>query len=142
MEDNQSLLDLQIDQEASHNITESTKWGKFMAVLVITAFGLLFLLFIVLFGRLSELFFQTDIEGASSTSVMIFVIVLFGVVGVIMIILMSFLIRGANRIRKGIQNRDQYLFNSGLSNLKNYFVMYGVLAILGLVFTAINLLKN
>ena len=57
-------------------------------------------------------------------------------------ILYGFLIRGANRIRKGIENGDQILFNSGLANIKNYFAMYGVLAILGILFAIIGLLNS
>jgi hypothetical protein len=60
----------------------------------------------------------------------------------IVAVLMSFLIKGANRIRAGIQNRDQVLFNNGLGNLKNFFVMYGVLAVLGMVFTLLGLVAS
>jgi hypothetical protein len=34
------------------------------------------------------------------------------------------------------------LFNNGLGNLKNFFVMYGVLAVLGMVFTLLGLVAS
>ena len=51
MEENQSFLELQVDQEASANITEASRWGKLLATMVLVAFGLMFLMFILMWDR-------------------------------------------------------------------------------------------
>lgn len=141
MEENQSFLELQVDQEASANITEASRWGKLLATMVLVAFGLMFLMFILMWDRLAEQFFTLEeMQGSGSDILMVSIIVAFVFVGAIVGLLMSFLIKAANRIRNGIRNKDQIMFNSGLANLKNYFAMYGVLGILGLLFSLIGLL--
>ena len=60
----------------------------------------------------------------------------------VVVVLMMFLIKGANGIRNGLLNKDQITFNIGLANLKNYFVMYGILGIIGLFFALIGLLSR
>jgi len=143
MDENQSFLELQVDQDLSANLMEASRWGKFLAVMVIVAIGLFFLMAILLSGRLAGQFLTVEqMQGNGADLLMVGLIVGFAIIGIIVGILMSFLIKGANRIRNGIRNKDQMLFNSGLANLKNYFVMYGVLSILGLLFSFLGLLKN
>jgi len=127
----------------SASLAEVSRWGKFLALLVIVAIGLFFLMVILLWGRLAGQFLTLEeIQGSGADLLMAGLIVVFAIVGAIVGILMSFLIKAANRIRSGILNQDQLLFNSGLANLKNYFAMYGVLGILGLLFTFLGLLFN
>ena len=143
MEENPSFLELKVDQQMSATLAEVSRWGKFLAVLVIVAIGLFFLMVILLWGRLAGQFLTLEeIQGSGADLLMAGLIVVFAIVGAIVGILMSFLIKAANRVRSGILNQDQLLFNSGLANLKNYFAMYGVLGILGLLFTFLGLLFN
>lgn len=143
MEENQSFLELQVDQAASANITEASRWGKFLAIMVLIAFGLIFLIFILLWDRIAGLFLTLEeTQTSGSTIVLVGIIIAFLFIGTIVGVLMSFLIKAANRMRNGIRNKDQMLFNNGLANLKNYFIMYGVLGILGLLFNLIGLLTK
>ncbi len=144
MEENQSLLDLEVDREASTNILEASRWGKFMSIMILTALGLFVLLFAFAWNRISEQLFTTE-EYRSSEAQMgvgIGVIIAIAVLVIVCTILFSFLIKGANRIRLGIQNRDQFLFNSGLASLKNYFAMYAVLGIILLFLSVVGLLTQ
>src|SRR5204862_7641724 len=128
MEENPSFLELKVDQQMSATLAEVSRWGKFLAIIVIVAIGLFFLMVILLWGRLAGQFLTLEeIQGSGADLLMAGLIVVFAIVGAIVGILMSFLIKAANRIRSGILNQDQLLFNSGLANLKNYFAMYGVL---------------
>jgi len=143
MEETQSLLDLQVDQEASANLQETSRWGKFLGMVTVIAMILFILLCIVFWSQFDRAF--AGYEDAQEGSVQAFkigVVIGFVLVGLVFFILMNFLIKGANRIRNGIRNKDQLLFNSGLVSLKNYFAMYAVLGILGLVFTLIGLLNK
>lgn len=143
MEENQSLLELEVDNEASANLTEVSKWGKFLAIIVLVALGMIVLLVAFIWSKLGTLLSTTDDmppEAVSVTKVMIVIALLIG--GAIVGVLMSFLIKGANQVRYGVVNKDQVIFNSGLANLKNYFVMSGILGILGLLFSLLGFLSR
>lgn len=143
MEENQSFLELQVDQQASANLNEVSRWGKFFGLLVVIGMALFFLLFIFFWTRFLGAFATLDQSDSQNIEmVRIVMIVAFVIVGVIFGIMMSFLIKGANRIRAGIRNKDQLLFNSGLASFKNYFAMYGVIAIIGIFFALIGLLNQ
>jgi hypothetical protein len=143
MEENQSLLDLQVDPAAANNLTELSRWGKLLGLLISIGFGLFLILMIALWGKFSSaLFSRDDLDAKNVQMLRIVFIVVFLIVGVVLGIMMSFLIKGANRIRLGIQNRDQLLFNSGLNSFKNYFAMYGVIALIGLFFELIGLVTK
>jgi len=140
MEENQSLLDLQVDRDAANNLTEVSRWSKLFALIVIIGFGLLFILIFALWGRISTtLFAKDEVDAKNVQYLRIGMIFAFLVIGTIVGIMMSFLIKGGNRIRKGILNRDQIMFNSGLGSIKNYFVMYGVIALIGIFFSLLGL---
>jgi hypothetical protein len=143
MEENQSLLDLQVDREAASNLTEVSRWAKLLGLLISIGFGLFFLLMIILWGRFSSLLFPKDeVDPQNVQLARILIIAVLLVIGLVIGIMMSFLIKGANRIRQGIHNRDQLLFNSGLNSIKNYFAMYGVIALIGLFFELIGLVTK
>ena len=143
MDENQSFLEMQVDQPIAANLNEVSRWAKFFGLLVIIGTGLCFLLFFFFWTRFLGAF--TAIDSADTTNleaVRIVFIITFAIVAVIIGILVSFLIKGANRIRTGIRNKDQLLFNSGLANLKNYFAMYGVLVIIAMFFELLGLVTN
>jgi len=140
MEENQSLLELHVDQEATANFTEISRWAKLLGLLTLIGLGLLFAFFIILSGKLAG--YMLVKEDANASDIVFFrvgMFIAFAIFGAILGILMSFLIRGANRIRLGIRNKDQLLFNSGLGSLKNYFTMYGVLVLIALFFSLLGL---
>ena len=133
MEENQSLLELEVDKDAANNLTEVSRWGKFLGFLVCIGLGLIFLLIIFLWNKMEPILIpREDPDALSVTATRIMLIIVFLGAAAVIGILMSFLIKGANRIRLGIQNRDQLLFNSGLNSLKNYFMMYGILTLIGI----------
>ena len=141
MEENQSFLELQVDKGASENLSEAARWGRLLAIMVLVAIGLLLLTIILMGRQFGELFLTADeMQGNGGDIFMIGLIAGLVFVGAIVGVLMSFLIKGANRIRNGILHKDQLLFNSGLANLKNYFAMYGILGIIGLLMTMLGLL--
>ena len=136
MQEDQSILELRVDEETTANLTEVSRWAKFMGILVLVAIGLVFLMCAFLWNRIPTLFSaraDADLSNQVKISLLIFLIFVAGVVGV----LMYFLIKGANCIRAGLRNRDQYLFTIGLGYLRNYFIMYGVMGIITLLLNLI-----
>ena len=143
MEENQSLLDLEVDRDAAQQLTEMSRWAKFLGLLTSIGLGLIFLLMIFLWSRFAALLFPKDeIDAQNLQMGRIFLIVVILVIALVVGIMVSFLIKGANRIRLGIHARDQLLFNSGLNSLKNYFAMYGVIALIGLFFELLGLVNK
>lgn len=143
MEENQSLLDLEVDNEASANLMEVSRWSKFLGTIVLVGIGVIALVFAFLWNKIGALISSADDmpDGAENVAKVMIVIVLL-IVGTIVAVLMSFLLKGANRIRYGIANKDQVMFNSGLANLKNFFVMSGILGIIQIFFALIGLISR
>ncbi|MGN6293364.1 MAG: hypothetical protein ACTHMV_11530 [Chitinophagaceae bacterium] len=138
MEDKQSFLDLQVDEQASTQLTEASRWAKFLGIVVLIALGITVLMLGMLWNKLDELFSpygEMDVESIRQTKIglvffLVIIVVVFG-------IMMSFLVRGANSIRAGIRRKDQALFNIGLGQFRNYLAMMGVLSVLLLLFSLI-----
>ncbi|MCG2615695.1 hypothetical protein LZZ85_15450 [Terrimonas sp. NA20] len=135
MEDNQSFLDLQVDDQAAINLHETSKWAKFLAVAILSAMGLVTLLFVAFWSSMSSAFQSTDdFDERNANMLKIVVAVCLIIVLAIVVILMMFLLKGANAIRQAVKHKDPVLFNTGLGHIRNYFAMAGILSLLGLVF--------
>lgn len=138
MEENQSILELQVDQTASKNLSDVTRWAKFLSITGLVCMGVMVIFFIVMrsqiAGALSQLipgFSEIDSFG------MLISIVVIG--AGLVCVLMYFLFRGSVLIRKGIESKNQEIFNNGLASLRAYFTMYGVLAVVGLVINMVTI---
>jgi|GEM_PF-834822 len=138
MEDNQSFLDLQVDEQASTQLTEASRWAKFLGFIVLIALGITVLMFGMLWNKLDSWFLTYEEMDAESTRVVKVVVAVCLVIAVVIgAILMTFLIKGANSIRAGIRQKDQALFNIGLGHFRNYLAMMGVLGVIFLLFALI-----
>jgi hypothetical protein len=142
MEGNEELFNLRLDAEASANITEACRWGRLLSVLGLIAMGIVFLLIILLRNVIVQELFASGATGTETSMLSVGIVMGCLFVAVIVAILLTFLLKGTSRIRQGIQRKDQYLFNSGLANLKNYFAMYGILGIISLLFAVVNLFNR
>jgi hypothetical protein len=143
MEDNQSFLDLQVDDQTAVQLHETSKWAKFLAITLLSALGLFTLIIIGVWGGLESAFSEFDSYDQSNTTMLKVVIgfVMIFVIAVV-IILMVFLLKGASAIRRAMVQKDPALFNTGLSYFKNYFAMAGVISLLGLVLKLIGFFLN
>lgn len=132
MEDKQDIFDFKISGEAERELGEASRWWKVAAILGLVICGLIFLLLVTAGSAISDAFAaQLSSEQADAAWVMILVVVIIfiGIAG----LLAFFLVRSAKRIRNAFLARNQALYNAGLNDLKLFFVIYGILAILGLV---------
>jgi hypothetical protein len=145
MEDNQSFLDLQVDEPASVQLTEASRWAKFLGVTVLVALGLTILMFGMFWSRMDTIL-QTMLQAYDQADertiriIKVMIVICLAVVVVISAVLMTFLIKGANAIRVAIRHKDPALFNNGLGYLRNYLAMMGVLGIIGLLFSLMGFL--
>ena len=132
MEENQSILELQVDQTASKNLSDATRWAKFLSITGFVCMGLMVIFFIAMQSRITSSMSQV-IPGFSDIDsfgiLMAVIIIVAGIVG----LSMYFLFRGSVLIKKGIETKSQEIFNNGLAALKTYFIIYGIIAIIGLI---------
>ena len=132
MEESQFILGLQVDQTASKSLSDAARWAKFLSVTGFVFMGIMLILCLAMQSQIAAALSRV-IPGC--TNVESFgVLITAVIVGVgIVYVLMYFLFRGSALIKKGIEAKNQEMFNRGLASLKAYFTMYGILAIVGLI---------
>lgn len=135
MEDNQSFLDLQVDDQTAIQLHETSKWGKFLAIAVLSALALFVLFFVGIWSQMDSLFQSSygDFDERNMNFLKMVMAIFLGIAVIVVVILMVFLLKGANAIRTAVREKDVALFNTGLGHVRNYFAMMGILSILFLV---------
>lgn len=143
MEETQSLLELEVDQETGQQLIEASKWARFFGILVSVATAVLFLLLMLSWSSMNSLLMEESDQSREVGQLgLIFLIAFLLFIAAIIAIIMVFLIKGANGIRNGIRNKDQVTFNAGLANMRNAFGMYAVISIVLLLLSMIGLITN
>ena len=138
MEENQSILELQVDETASKNLSDAARWAKFFSIVAFVCIGLAVIFILAFQSKIADALSEI-LPGLSTEGGMGFLIAVVVISAVIVGVLMYFLFRASILIRRGIETKNQETFNSGLASLKAYFTMYGILAILSLVSTITSL---
>ena len=132
MEENKSLFnDLQVDFIGSQQLTETSRWAKFLAIVFISLAGIFLLIILTAWNKLKNTINEASDNG---NQVVITIFIVVAVIAVVVVVLMYFLIRSMNKIKTSLRTKDQNLFNSGLEDLKIYFTMYGIISIIILIF--------
>lgn len=132
MDDNPSLFELEVDHITSEELLDTARWQKMFGIMLITIIGLVLLAFLIAWNKISTLIDEA-IAGQGSQAAMAVIVVGLLLVAIVLGIMAWFLIRGAGRIKSAIRVKDQLLFNNGLSDLKTFFIIYGVISIIGLL---------
>ena len=132
MEQDQSLFDLEIDHPAGEEMVDTSRWQRMLGVLLVISIGLVFLMLLLGWNQVGVLVDEA-FGGGGSQGAMAFIVVLLLLIAVIIGVMAGLLIRGASRIRTAIRTKDQDVFNSGLADLKSFFIIYGVISILSLL---------
>ena len=138
MEENQSILELQVDQTASNSLSDASRWAKFLSIAGFVCMGLLLIFFLAMQSQIASALSRLvpGFSDFSSLGMLIAIIIIF--VGIVCL-LMYFLLRASTLIRRGIETRSQEVFNNGLASLKSFFTIYGVLSIIGLVLNLVSI---
>ncbi len=136
---NEPLFDLQLDHEAGGHFQESSKWAKFLSVIYFIAIGIVLLILLFAATAVTTAFeeYRSGLAGAGG------ILVAALIVGLALAFYTAFLLfRFATLTKQGIERQDQIIFNKGLQALRNYFMIYGVIAMLALIFSIISGLTN
>ena len=138
----QPLLDLEIDPTVSRAFREATRWAKFIAITYTIILGIMLLVVVFAGARVAESF-STILEDAQSPFASIIgsaLILILGVALAIGAVLLFFLFKFCSQVKDGLENQDQLLFNNGLKALRNYLMVYGIIALVYVVLLILGLI--
>ncbi|HTQ28763.1 MAG TPA: hypothetical protein VMI35_11565 [Puia sp.] len=134
----EAILDIHVDYDAGNTLKDTVRWTKFIAVTGIVAVVLLLICVTLAGGYIIDAVsrIMPGIEDFSA-------FIISGIVlGLLILGFMVFLLyRFSTLVRRGLETQDQQLFNKGLWNLRIYFTISGIFAILGLIINIFNLSK-
>jgi hypothetical protein len=115
---------LVIDESNKAFLIESSKWGKFLAIVGYVFMGLL---------ALMGLFFMIGMSVMKSLTDIPFNPGFFNIIYIIMTIIyyfpVTYLYNFSNKIKQGIMNLNQQAMTDGFGNLKSMFKFMGILTI-------------
>lgn len=138
MEENQSILELHVDQTASKNLSDASRWAKFLSITGFVCMGLMLIFFLAMQSQIASALSELVPGFADLKSMGPFIAIVIIAIAIVFL-LMFFLFRASTLVKRGIETKNQELFNNGLASFKAYFMMYGVIAIVGLVINFVNL---
>ncbi|HXB33253.1 MAG TPA: DUF5362 family protein [Puia sp.] len=138
------LFELSLDRESIDNLTETARWGKFLAILGFITIGLLviFSFFIgAIFANLSALspYPGTD-TGAASSTLGVFLTVIYLIVAVIYFFPCLYLFRYSVRMKAALNTNDQTKLNQSLKSQKMLYRYVGIVTIIAISLELIFLL--
>lgn len=129
---NASLL---INREIQEYLTETSKWGKFLAIMGYIGIGLIILLAILFMAGASVISAYTDLPFPTGA---------FGIVYILVAVLYYFPVRYlhqfSNQAKQALILNDQTTLTSGFRNLKSLFKFLGIFTIVILSIYALVLL--
>ncbi|MBN9298134.1 MAG: hypothetical protein J0I41_14060 [Filimonas sp.] len=142
MEPQQTNFELELDDVSVVSMTQAAKWAKIIAIIfaVCCALGVLFGLFAsTMLGTFMSQYGGAygSMFSAMSGFIAVIILIVAAIAGVFIYLLLSF----ANNTSRAMLTKDPVSLEKGTGALKNYFLLGGIFAILGLLFTLINLFR-
>ncbi len=146
MEENtpSSLFELNIDNESSQYLTETARWGKFLAIVGFVTCGLVAIASFFIGAILSRSPFAAyGADGAAGTAGAIggtFITLLYLAIAVLYFFPCFFLYRFSVRLKAALKGNDQVQLNQSLRSQKSLFKYVGILTIIVLAIYALVLI--
>ena len=131
--------DLQVTPQAQSYLTESAKWGKFLAIVGFIFCGLMVILAFLIPAFLSEVTRNSASEAtlSFSSSTRTVMTVLYLILAVLLFFPCIYLYRFSVKMQMATRNISQENFDDALMNLKSMFKFYGIFTITILSFYAL-----
>lgn len=139
MEENVELFSLTIDPLTKHNLAETAKWARFLAIVGFVVLGLMVVsgvLFALTLTRSDMVGNQPGLMAAASGSIVVFYLLL----AAIAFFPLLFTFRFASQMKTALANNDQALFNAAFQNLKVCLRYLGIVTIISLVLMVLSLI--
>lgn len=132
------LFDLYVDHDSGASLAETTKWSRFVSVIIILGAAICLVLLgfggTALLSVFEKLLPNAEIFAAALVFIVILIVAIFAIIA-------FYLFRFSTLTRNGIRMQDQQMFNSGLHALKIYFILTGIFGLLSLLTNLYNLVK-
>ncbi len=134
MEAEKQLFELEVDHLSTDELMETSRWQRMLGLVIVLSMALLLIALLVGWNQISSLADESMGAGGSQAA-MAYIVVILLLVAAVAVIMAGLLIRGATRMKTALRTKEQALFNNGLNDLKIFFIIYGVISILGLLGT-------
>jgi hypothetical protein len=134
-----SLLQMHLDYDGGHILHETTRWSRFLSIVGIIGVGFCVLVLGLAGSAIIALFSQYSpgIAAVGGALFMVLILLIVAIFGIAIFMLLRFSVL----TRRGIDAQDQAVFAAGMRCLKIYFIINGVLAILGLLGNLLSITK-
>ena len=131
--------DLQVSPQAQSYLTESAKWGKFLAIVGFIFCGLMVILAFLIPALFSQIAQNRSSEAtfSFSSSTRTVMTVLYLILAVLLFFPCIYLYRFSVKMQVATRNISQENFDDALMNLKSMFKFYGIFTITILSFYAL-----
>jgi hypothetical protein len=144
MENNQddSFLQMHLDYDGGHILTETVRWSRFLAIVGIVGISICLLAFALagtaVLAALSKLAPGLEaLAGLGTAIVVVVILLIFAVFAYVVYMLYRFSVL----TRRAIHQQDQIILAEGMKCLKIYFFISGIFAIVGLLFNLLTITK-
>ncbi|HUB60606.1 MAG TPA: hypothetical protein VL978_07890 [Puia sp.] len=140
-----SLFELALDHESIDHLTETARWGKFLAVAGFLTCGVLFIFSFFVGSLIANSVNSTIPQQPETTRLVsalggIFFTVIYIVFAAVYFFPCLFLYRYSVRMKAALKTNDQVQWNQSLKAQKYLFRYMGILTIIGLAFLILEVL--
>jgi hypothetical protein len=138
-----NVEELEIDDQASGSLYSMAKWANFLAIVIFVFGGLLLIIVLALLGKNPFNQFTRGLDRLLGYNVdatlyfgagLLVVLCIIGVVG-------YFLLNFGKKTKVALVSENIEVLNQGLKSLKISFMLYGIIAILGLLSSLLIIVK-
>lgn len=141
MEDNNqsSLFELAIDHESLSYLTETARWGKFLAIVGFVTCGLIAILSFFIGTIMSSSAFAVYNANGLGAAMGALLTIVYLAIALLYFFPCLYLYRFSVRLKAALSGNDQVQLNQALKNQKSLFKFVGILTIIVLSFYALGL---
>ena len=133
-----SMLELQVDPASADYIESAGWWAMFSSIVC----AILILLIVIVAGYLFYMGFETTLQmGFGRDNLASFIWLAVALVVAFCGLMFGLLISFGMKVRRGIEQYDQEKLEGAFATLKTYFIIYGILSIIGALGTLMSVLK-
>lgn len=131
------LLEMHLDYDGGNTLQEAIRWSKFLSITGIAGIGLLLLAVLIATPFAMEGYGQLTPDSEFIISLLLGAVALYFAV---LIAASIVLLRFSRLTKRGMELRDQLIFNRGLRSLKVSFMILGILSCLSLAAFVLSLI--
>ena len=124
-------LGLHFDNDARRALFETSKWARFIAVVIFIGCGL-FLVFILFAGSRIISLFQNSFFTSLGESGVVFIVAAIAALLALVVATYYFLFNFSMKMKDGLLTENTASINAGFASLKIYFIITTAIAILSL----------